>query len=257
MYQVVRKAGDLDTGFRPLCFQTIAQLIVEPTMSMTHKLWGGVALAAIVAALLMLRTAPNPALRLSPSPVFEPSKPQRPPAGIGDHSRAPHAANEERGNDVATSPHTRVTLPVGLTRVLGSQPERLDRLEATFNRWHRTQPELAAKLVGILAERFGVAAEERVESVWTQAELHQAMALVADLRAIEDRLPLLSELATLLATVDPAGALQFLESFQNVAEKEQFLGEVLDGWTRSDPAGAASGSQTVRDRRRGPGGCAR
>lgn len=203
-------------------------------------LWGGVALAGITAALLSFRPSPDPALPPVSWPVIESS-------GSGPLSRAetrdpthsPSGAEEERWSHGSPSALPHITLPVGITQVLRGQPERLDRLEAAFRQWHKTHPELAAKLVAVLAGRLGVAAVAGDESLWSHAELVEAMALVLELEVPEDRLPLLSELATHLASVDPAGALGFLDTFPNSAAKEQFLGEVLEGWTRSDPAGAA------------------
>jgi hypothetical protein len=120
---------------------------------------------------------------------------------------------------------------------VATQPDRRARLHAAFTTWHEVAPDLAPKLVTLLAGRLGVTLGAG-DLVWTVEELEQAGRLVSALESPEDRLPFLSEIARHLSQADPAAGIAMAENFPVEAEREQFVGEVLEGWTSADPDGA-------------------
>jgi hypothetical protein len=147
-------------------------------------------------------------------------------------SRAGGASQDEISPDAAEQAAAQAISEI--YQSLATQRERRARLRAAFATWHKVEPELAPKLMTLLAERFGVTLGTG-DLVWTVEELERAGRLVSTLEKSEDRLPFLSEIARHLAQVDPGAGMRMAEAFKDPAEREQFIGEVLEGWTVADP----------------------
>ena len=54
-----------------------------------------------------------------------------------------------------------------LVRALATQPQRLLRLQAAFQRWYLEDPRLASKLIDLFCDRLGVSRLSDQEQVWT------------------------------------------------------------------------------------------
>ena len=125
-----------------------------------------------------------------------------------------------------------------VSRILSSQPGRLQRLQAAFSIWGQDHPELSDRLIGLIAARLGGKTGVGVQS-WNESELRSGIALVLQGEEFQEMLPFFAELAGRLAEINPHGALEMVESSQATSrDKAQLLGEILAGWMRKDSTGA-------------------
>ena len=125
-----------------------------------------------------------------------------------------------------------------VSRILSSQPERLQRLQAAFSIWRQAHPELSDRLIRLIAARLGGTTGVGVQS-WNESELRSGIALVLQGEQFQEMLPFFAELAGRLAEVNPHDALEMVESSQATSpDKAQLLGEILAGWMRKDAIGA-------------------
>ena len=127
-----------------------------------------------------------------------------------------------------------------VSRILSSQPERLQRLQATFSIWRQDHPELSDRLIELIATRLGGTTGVEIQS-WSESELRSGIALVLHGEEFQEMLPFFAELAGRLAEINPHGALEMVESSQATSpDKAQLLGEILAGWMRADSSGAVN-----------------